>query len=175
MAGWRIFNGPNSVVIHSCQVIKQFKSRFHYCTWKLKKRSRLYGERVTITRPSVRPSVCTHKQTPEPLTEFSWNMIPVRFKMCSNILISVQIGRKILERTNSLLSFHCNLRIWYDKGKTTLIYTCNEINKTIKFERMWHWCYWSEWFMKHVVEMASDGTYVSTKFHEDWFGHTGDI
>jgi hypothetical protein len=31
-----------------------------------------------------------------------------------------------------------------------------------------------EWFRKYPVEMASDGiTY--NKFHEDWFGHSGNI
>jgi hypothetical protein len=43
------------------------------------------------------------------------------------------------------------------RRKKTLVCMRNEVNKTIQFERLQCWYYWSEWLMKYAVGMASGG------------------
>jgi hypothetical protein len=51
----------------------------------------------------------------------------------------------------------------------------NEVNKTIQFERLQCLYYWWEWFMKHALEMASDGMIYIPSFMKIGSGHACNI
>jgi hypothetical protein len=50
-----------------------------------------------------------------------------------------------------------------------------EVNKRIQFGRPQCWYYWKEWFMKYTDELALDGIILRIKFHDYWFGNSGNI
>jgi hypothetical protein len=60
--------------------------------------------------------------------------------------------RDVLGRPIRLLFFRSN--VTGASRENNLVCVHSELDKAIQFERLQHWCYWSDWLIKCTVEMA---------------------
>jgi hypothetical protein len=102
--------------------------------------------------------------SPPPLTPATSNALELRsramwamFHRVSTELI--QNAKRYKKFWEKLIAYFPFTVIWAShmiSRKKTLVCMRNEVHKRIQFKRLQCWYYWWEWFMKYIVEMASD-------------------